>query len=67
MLGMKLKINRNNSSRDSSATIDRLNPNLGYIKGNIAVISNLANRIKSNATAEQIEKVYKWLKKQKIK
>lgn len=47
---------------DSSASLDRLKPALGYVRGNLAVISWLANRIKTNATADQILAVGKWLK-----
>tara|TARA_R110002096_G_scaffold410480_1_gene610215 strand:+ start:1587 stop:2087 length:501 start_codon:yes stop_codon:yes gene_type:complete len=39
---------------DSSPTLDRLLPHLGYTKGNVKVISSLANRIKTNATSAQI-------------
>lgn len=67
ILGLKLKINTRMGSKDDSATIDRLNPRLGYIKGNVAVMSHLANRIKSNATTKQIKLVYEWLNKKKIK
>lgn len=35
-------------------TIDRIDPTKGYVKNNIRVISMLANRIKSNATKEQL-------------
>lgn len=37
-----------------SPTIDRIDPNKGYIKGNVKVISMLANRMKSNATEQEI-------------
>lgn len=47
---------------DSSATVDRVDPAKGYVRGNIAVISGLANRIKNNANATDILKVGKWLK-----
>ncbi len=62
VLGVKLKRNVGCGGSDS-ATIDRINPRKGYVKNNIAVISALANRIKSNATHEEIEKTFKWLKK----
>lgn len=52
---------------DSSPTLDRIIPDLGYVKGNVIVISNKANRIKSNATAEEINLVSKWLKDISIK
>lgn len=44
---------------DGSPTVDRIIPELGYIKGNVRVISMMANRMKSNATLEQLEEFYK--------
>ena len=38
-----------------SPTIDRIDPSKGYIKGNVRVISMMANRMKSNATEEEIK------------
>lgn len=45
-----------------SPSIDRLNPNLGYIKGNIHIISNRANTVKNNSTLEELEKVIYYIK-----
>lgn len=53
----------NKTKQDNSPTLDRLVPSLGYVKGNIAVISSKANNIKSNAHFSEILKVGKWLKK----
>jgi hypothetical protein len=63
VLGLRLKQGKNKRRRNSSPSIDRLNPRLGYVPGNIAVISHIANAIKSNATPKQLEKVYKWVSK----
>jgi len=46
----------------NSPTLDRLIPELGYIKGNVTVISFRANLIKSDATLEEVLAVYTWMK-----
>lgn len=61
-LGIPLVNFTGRGPRDGSATVDRINPSRGYVKGNVAVISNLANRIKNNANATDILKVGRWLK-----
>lgn len=40
-----------------SPSVDRIIPELGYVRGNVIVISHLANSIKTNATPEQIIRV----------
>jgi uncharacterized protein YejL (UPF0352 family) len=50
-------------SHDGSPQLDRLVPELGYVVGNVAVISRLANTIKSNATPQQIRAVADWFAK----
>ena len=47
---------------DNSPSIDRLNNNLGYVHSNVRVISNRANRFKSNATVEELLKVVAYMK-----
>lgn len=47
---------------DNTPSLDKIIPSLGYIKGNVVVISYKANRIKSDANYEDIQKVADWLK-----
>jgi hypothetical protein len=51
---------------DTSASLDRFIPELGYTKENCSVISYLANAIKSKATTEQVRKVLEWMEKKEI-
>ena len=59
VLGIKIIENTKSSPLDSSPSLDRINPKLGYIKGNIRIISNRANRIKSDATIREIKLILK--------
>ncbi len=43
-----------NSVDDNSPSLDKIVPSLGYVKGNIRVISYRANVLKSDATPEEI-------------
>lgn len=47
---------------DLSPSLDRFVPELGYTKENCFVISGLANRIKQNASARQVQQVADWMK-----
>ena len=53
----------NGGFRNNSFSIDRIVPELGYVEGNLIIISDLANRIKNNATPDQIIQVGKFYKK----
>lgn len=62
-LGIPLAVQSKTS--DNSPSLDNIVPALGYVPGNIVVVSHLANRIKSNATPDQLLAVahfYKELK-----
>jgi hypothetical protein len=61
VLGIELK-QAEGRMNDASPTLDRLNPVLGYVKGNICVMSNRANRLKSNGTLEDHEKIVAFMK-----
>lgn len=63
VLGIKLMAG-SRASKDNSPSLDRLVPHLGYVPGNITVISDRANRIKNNATVDEIGLLYTWMLKQ---
>jgi hypothetical protein len=58
VLGIELK--SNGKRTDNSPTLDRRDCSLGYTKGNILVISWKANRIKNNATFEELQRIAKF-------
>lgn len=62
VLGIKL-IPGIGAMHDGSPTLDRIIPDLGYVLGNIQVISLKANRIKNNASIEELEKVLAYVKR----
>lgn len=47
--------------RANSPTLDRIIPALGYVKGNVMVISHRANTIKTDATASEVRAVADFL------
>lgn len=61
ILGIKLEVSSGKTS-DNSYTLDKIVPELGYIKGNVVVLSHRANRIKSDANQVEIEMLLKWFK-----
>lgn len=60
ILGLKLEYGLDRIE-DYSPSLDRIIPELGYVRGNIQVLSNLANRMKSNASAEQLKLFAQWV------
>lgn len=46
-----------NERPDGLASIDRVIPALGYVKGNVWIISWRANRLKNNASLEELEMI----------
>lgn len=62
MFGTPLVWELGRGGGDNNPALDRKVPALGYVRGNVTFISNKANRIKSNATTEEILSVAKYLK-----
>lgn len=59
---LKLEFSNGRGSRpDNIPTLDKIIPALGYIPGNVAVISMRANRLKSDASAEELQSILDWI------
>lgn len=53
---------RTYNARRNSPSIDRIRPELGYVKGNVRIISMRANALKSDASVAELEAVLADLK-----
>lgn len=62
IFGYELTIS-NGQPSDNSPSIDRIIPTLGYVKGNVQIISWRANNIKKNATVDELKKLVAYLEK----
>lgn len=60
ILGIQLKRSREKLS-SGSATLDRIDNSLGYVKGNVWVISHKANLMKNNASKEELQAFANWV------
>jgi hypothetical protein len=60
ILGLQLV--RVAGTRDTSPSLDRIDPASGYIRGNVQIISFRANRIKNDATVEELEAITRFLR-----
>lgn len=63
LLGLKLKRNLGGQVRPSSPSLDKIRPGLGYVPGNVWVVSHRANAIKRDATLSELETIAKNLAK----
>ena len=61
IMNIPLKFNKG-KPLDSSYSIDRIDSTKGYEPDNIIIISYKANRLKSNATKEELDKINEFYK-----
>lgn len=52
-----------NKITEQTPSFDRFDPDGGYVKGNVNVISFKANRLKSNATIDELKAIIDWMEK----
>lgn len=53
-------------SRDESPSLDKIDPDQGYVPGNVQVISNKANTMKSSATRKELKAFADWIYREVI-
>lgn len=67
VLGMPLRLapekKASGGPGPDSASLDRLDNSLGYIPGNVCVISQRANQLKSNGTRDELSKVLAYMER----
>jgi len=56
VLGIPIGVSRGRHT-DNSASIDRIEPARGYVRGNVVVVSYRANRIKNDASISELRAV----------
>ena len=61
ILGIPLKLGTKYPT-NFSPSLDKINPEKGYVKGNIAVLSFKANKLKSDLGIEAMERVLNYMK-----
>ena len=54
---------RSKGTHNHAPSVDRINSSLGYVKGNVAIVSMKANRIKNEGTIDEHQKVIDYMKK----
>lgn len=57
ILGIPLAAAKGRGGADHSPSLDRIRPELGYVPSNVIVISNRANRLKSDATIKELRDI----------
>ena len=58
--------NLDKKNSDFAPSLDRIVPEKGYVEGNVIVVCNIVNRVKSDSTIKILEKVFKFYKKLEI-
>ena len=60
VLGIPIRA-RSGAFSDNSPSIDRIIPALGYVKGNVAIMSYRANRIKCHASLAELKAIVAYM------
>jgi hypothetical protein len=64
VLGIKLIVSTGRGASPESASLDRIDLTLGYVKGNVQVISLRANSMKNDASPDELRRFAAWINKE---
>lgn len=64
VLGIEIRIDARGGFNPSSPSLDRVIPELGYVPGNVRVISNRANLLKRDATLAELEALVAYVRRE---
>lgn len=67
ILGIPLDYTTQGPRQENSPSFDRIDSNLGYVKGNVCIISWRANRIKNDGSAEEHRLISNYMFKRGVK
>lgn len=60
---IRLEFSMTSRRPENTPTLDRIIPDLGYVKGNVQVISMRANRLKSDASEEELRAILGYIER----
>ena len=61
VLGIKLELGGGSEERYNCPSIDRIDNEVGYVRGNVQLISHRANAMKQDASPEELVAFAKWV------
>jgi len=62
VLHIPLIVSKSGKPTNNSPSLDRIDSSLGYIKGNVKVISMRANRLKQDSSIEELQSIIEYMK-----
>jgi hypothetical protein len=64
VLGLRFEwgVGKRASQNRTSPSLDRIVPELGYVRGNVRIISNRANHIKNNGTGSELTAIARYVR-----
>lgn len=66
VLNLELLYERGNGIQPGSPSYDRICGSLGYVPGNVIIVSHLANTMKNSGTIDDMRRVYEFYRDLKV-